>query len=341
MTNKIFSFSNKSVETIFDGHLVEILRGYADNQIVIISDENVYTAHQDIINRFQNIIVRAGELHKTQQTVDGIIQQLLAIDADKNTILIGVGGGVITDMTGYVASIYKRGVRLIQVPTTILAMTDAAIGGKNGVDVGVYKNMVGTIYQPEKIIFDYTFLTTLPREEWINGFAEIIKHACIKDAGMFEELKQYQIDDFINNHSLVADLIYRNVLIKMNIVTTDELETGDRKLLNFGHTLGHAIENICDLPHGHAISVGMIAAANFSVELSNLKKKEVDEISALLQQYHLPTSLSFDKNKTWEILLKDKKRDKTSMHFILLKSIGEGIVFPIPLTNLNELINQL
>ena len=176
-----------------------------------------------------------------------IIDELLNRSADKDTVIIGLGGGVITDIAGYVASIYKRGVPLIQVPTSILGMVDAAVGGKNGVNTAHYKNMVGTIYQPEAVIFDQELISTLPKEEWINGFAEVIKHACIKDESLFRTLQKHTIDDYFNNPVLTASLIKENVLIKTGVVLGDELETGDRMLLNFGHTLGHAIEKENDL----------------------------------------------------------------------------------------------
>ncbi len=146
------------------------------------------TAKQNL-NGWQTIVIKAGEEHKQQSTVDYIIQQLIEKEADRNTFIVGVGGGVVTDITGYAASVYMRGLKFGFVPTTILAMVDASIGGKNGVDVGVYKNLVGLIKQPEFLLFDYSLLETLPGEQWVNGFAEVIKHACIKDAGCFHSWK--------------------------------------------------------------------------------------------------------------------------------------------------------
>jgi 3-dehydroquinate synthase len=179
-----------------------------------------------------------GKPNKIQSTVDHIIEQLIELGADRKTTLLGVGGGVITDITGYVAGIFMRGVKCAFIPTTVLAMVDAAIGGKNGVDVGNYKNMVGLIRQPQFILYDFSFLKTLPKEEWVNGFAEIIKHAAIKDAIMFAELESQNLNYYRKDSAAMASLIKRNALLKTKVVISDETEQGDRKLLNFGHTFG-------------------------------------------------------------------------------------------------------
>jgi 3-dehydroquinate synthase len=340
MRKEILAFSNKQVEYLFDASFSQLALLYQRDKIVIVTDENVFKQHALKFEGFTVIKVPAGEEFKQQRTVDDIISQLLELQADKQTVLIAVGGGVVTDMTGYAASIYKRGIKLVLVPTSILAMVDAAVGGKNGVDVGPFKNMVGTVYQPDLLLFDYQFLDTLPEEEWVNGFAEIIKHACIKDAAFFEFLKSKSLPDFRNDKKLLAELIEKNVAIKTAVVLMDEFETGDRRLLNFGHTIGHAIENIYRLPHGHAISIGMVAACTLSEEINDFTSAEKQKVSNLLQQYHLPVKLSFDKDNIWDILVMDKKRSNDSMSFILLNTIGNAVVKPIPLVQLKDLINQ-
>ena len=340
MRKGVLAFSTKQVEYIFDGAFAHLAVMFQRDKMVIVTDENVFKHHKEKFKGYATIKLPAGEEFKQQRTVDDIVTQLLELHADKETVLVGVGGGVVTDMAGYAASIYKRGIKLVQVPTSILSMVDAAVGGKNGVDVGPYKNMVGTIYQPDLLLFDYHFLDTLPEEEWINGFAEIIKHACIKDVAFFEFLSAKTLADFRNDKTLLAELIEKNVGIKTSVVLNDEFETGERKLLNFGHTIGHAIENIYNLPHGHAISIGMVAACTMSEEMNNFPSAEKQKIIELLQQYHLPVALSFDKENIWEILLMDKKRTNESMSFILLNGIGNAIVKPIPLVQLKDLIDQ-
>lgn len=308
---------------------------------ILVTDENVFTAAKEKFKSWQTIVIKAGEEHKQQSTVDFIIQQLIEKEADRNSFIVGVGGGVVTDITGYAASVYMRGVKFGFVPTTILAMVDASIGGKNGVDVGPYKNLVGLIKQPDFLLFDYSLLRTLPQEQWVNGFAEVIKHACIKDAAMFDLLEKHSLNDFKIDEELLATLIERNVNIKTAVVLEDEFEKGDRKLLNFGHTLGHAIENACQLLHGHAISIGMMAAASFSGKLNGFTAEEKLRLQKLLTTYQLPTAKEFDKTKVWNLLKMDKKRASNEMNFILLNKIGEAIIKPIPLIQLEELIQNL
>ena len=170
-----YLFSQKKVSCYFDAEFSDIQELLTDQQIVIITDEVLYTHYEKEIKKFPVIKFAAGEAHKNQSIVDYIIEELIKLGAHKNTFLIGLGGGVVTDITGYIAAVYMRGLSFGLVPTTVLAMVDAAIGGKNGIDVGVYKNMIGTIRQPEFIFYDYNFLETLPTKEWVNGFAEIIK----------------------------------------------------------------------------------------------------------------------------------------------------------------------
>jgi 3-dehydroquinate synthase len=334
-------FSGKTVSYYFDAEFSLLEQIVSKEKTILITDENVFAAAKDKFNGWQTIVIKAGEEHKQQSAADFIIQQLIEKEADRNSFVVGVGGGVITDITGYAASIYMRGVKFGFVPTTILAMVDASIGGKNGVDVGPYKNLVGLIKQPEFLLFDYSLLKTLPQEQWENGFAEIIKHACIKDAEMFTLLEKYAISDFQNNTALLAELIERNANIKTAVVVEDEFEKGDRKLLNFGHTLGHAIENVYQLLHGHAISIGMMAAAIFSETLGGFKTEEKERLRNLLEKYQLPTAKEFDKQKVWSLLKMDKKRASSEMNFILLEKIGKAVIKPIPLAQLDKLIQNL
>lgn len=334
-------FSGKKVTYYFDAAFALVDEIVGAKNIVYVTDENVYNQHRSIFDSKKTIVIKAGEEFKQQSTVDYIVTELIRNEADRKTFLVGVGGGVVTDITGYAASIYMRGIRFGFVPTTILAMVDASIGGKNGVDVGVYKNLVGQIRQPDFLLFDYSMLNTLPHEHWVNGFAEIIKHACIKDASLFSLLEQSNIDTFRNSKEALAALIERNVAIKTDVVVHDEFEQGDRKLLNFGHTLGHAIENIYLLLHGHAISIGMVAAAKISEEINNFPSADIERLKAVLQQYQLPVSFAFEPDKIWEILKMDKKRNSSDMNFVLLNTIGSSVVVPIPLVQLENLIKQL
>jgi 3-dehydroquinate synthase len=245
---------------------------------------------------------------------------------------------VITDITGYVAAVYMRGLRFGFVPTSLLALVDASIGGKNGIDVGVYKNMVGVIRQPSFILHDMIFLNTLPQKEWENGFAEIIKHACIKDAAMFRQLEESTFKSYQGKKKSMCELVQRNAMIKAKVVQRDEFEKNERRLLNFGHTLGHALENQYELMHGQAVSIGMTYACHISEQLTGFK--QTGKVVRALEQYGLPTYSAFDKQKVFDVLKMDKKRERTEMNYVLLEKIGKGVVKSIPLTQLEKIISK-
>ncbi len=341
MTKAEYSFAQKKVAYYFDASFSLLKDVVPVANTVLVTDENVFAQHKEKFEGWKTIVIKAGEEHKQQPAVDYIIGELIKLEADRKTFVVGVGGGVVTDITGYAASIYMRGLQFGFVPTTVLAMVDASIGGKNGVDVGVYKNLAGLIKQPEFLLFDYSMLRTLPNEQWINGFAEIIKHACIKDATLFSILEKFTLHDFQQDETLLADIIERNVKIKTAVVVEDEFETGDRKLLNFGHTIGHAIENMHQLLHGHAISIGMVAACNLSEQLTGLHFGEAKRIVQLLAKYHLPVDIETDDEKVFQVLRMDKKRASNEMNFILLKKIGEAVIKPIELKVLQQHLKEI
>ena len=339
MKQVTYKFSNSSVDYYFDGSITYLKKIVDSKNAIIITDENVYKHHQSKFKGWNVIVLKAGEEYKIQGTVDSIIEELIAMQADRKTTLIGIGGGVVTDMTGYVASVYMRGISFGFIPTTVLAMVDASIGGKNGIDVGVYKNMVGIIRQPKFLLYDLNFLASLPHTEWENGFAEIIKHACIKDAAMFSLLDKNRLSLYQSKKVLMSELIKRNVLIKTKVVQKDEFEKAERRLLNFGHTLGHALENQYELSHGQAISIGMTYACHISEQLSGFK--QTDKVVKVLEQYGLPTYVSFNKKKAIEVLKMDKKRERKEMNYILLERVGKGIVKSIPVKVLEKLVLAL
>lgn len=336
MQQKIIRFSSASVEFFFDARF-SILRQLADQKnTVIITDENVFSFHQKKFRGWNTIVLKAGEAFKVQPTVDAIMEQLIEMKADRSTTLIGVGGGVVTDITGYVASVYMRGIRFGFVPTTLLCMVDASIGGKNGIDVGVYKNLVGTIRQPSFILHDLSFLKTLPETEWQNGFAEIIKHAAIKNAALFRELEQKEISFYRKSKKALALLVQKNALLKTKVVQQDEFETGERKLLNFGHTIGHALENQYQLSHGQAISIGMTRTAEISTAITGFRQSA--RLISLLDQYGLPTQVPFDKQKMMNVLKMDKKKQQGQINFICLEKIGKAVIHKISFDELNQLL---
>jgi 3-dehydroquinate synthase len=334
-----YKFSTSSTAYYFDGSFSHLKKIVDQKHSVIITDENVFDAHSKKFKGWNTIVLKPGEETKIQSTVDSVIEQLIDFSADRKTTLIGIGGGVITDLTGYIASVYMRGISFGFVPTSLLCMVDASIGGKNGIDVGVYKNMVGVIRQPSFILHDMTFLNTLPQKEWENGFAEIIKHACIKDAAMFRQLEANSFKTYQGKKKLIADLVRHNAIIKTKVVQQDEFEKGDRRLLNYGHTLGHALENQYELMHGQAVAIGMAYASVISENITGFK--DASRVTRLLLQYDLPTFVEFDRKKVFAVMKMDKKREKKELNYILLEKIGKGIVKPIPVDQLEKIINEL
>jgi 3-dehydroquinate synthase len=334
-----YKFSNSTTRYYFDADISYLGKLADKEQAVIVTDEHIFRAQRRKLDGWKTIVIKAGENHKIQATVDSILEQLIALGADRKTFLIGMGGGVVTDIAGFAASIYMRGIAFGFVPTSILAMVDASIGGKNGIDIGLYKNLAGTIRQPEFLLYDLSLLRSLPKQEWVNGFAEIIKHACIRDAVLFKELEKNKLSFYQNDKAALARLIRRNAVIKSSVVQKDEFENGDRRLLNFGHTLGHAIENLYGLSHGQAVSIGMVAAGMISEEFGGFT--DTGRIISTLKKYGLPTGTDFDVKKVMNVLRMDKKKIKDTMNYVLLEKIGKAVVKPIPIAQLDKLLQSI
>jgi len=299
----------------------------------IISDSNVAPLFADRVSRsvtsagFQPtlITIPAGETSKTLEQAGGICDQMIAAGLDRQSFVIGLGGGVVGDISGFVAAIFLRGIPHVQIPTTLLAMVDSSIGGKTGVNTRDGKNLLGAIHPPALVIDDVDVLKALPRREFNQGFAEIIKHAIIADAEMFTTLKDVDPEN-------LAPLIRRNIEIKSEIVAKDERDrTGERALLNFGHTVGHAIERAGDYRkflHGEAISLGIIAACDVSVKKAGLLRDQRDAIANLLRQFDLPTQLpkDFPRERIFKALPYDKKFERGKIRFVVAPRIGAAHV---------------
>lgn len=269
------------------------------------------------------LTVPPGETSKTLEQAGLICDQMIAAGLDRTSFVVGLGGGVIGDLSGFVAAIYHRGISHVQVPTTLLAMVDSSIGGKTGVNTRSGKNLIGAVHQPSLVIADTDVLQKLPARELNQGFAEIIKHAIIADREMFQSLPGL-------DRSRLGPLIRRNIEIKAGVVALDEHErTGQRALLNFGHTVGHAIERAGDYRqflHGEAISLGMMAATAVSVKRAGLSPTEQREITNLLRAFDLPTKLPahFPREKIFEALPLDKKFEGGATRFVVTPRIGQA-----------------
>ena len=335
-----FHFPSGNVECFLDRPWQEIKLLFPGKRLIIITDENLFGIYKNEFDGFDVVVIPPGEQSKKQETIDFVINELLEIEVDKGCILVGIGGGVVSDITGFVAAIYKRGLQHVLVPTSLMGMADAAIGGKNGINAGQFKNVIGTIYQPIIILYDYSFLKSLPLDEWRNGIAEIIKHACICDPSLFKMLEMYELHQLQSDVTLTASLIEKSLQIKMNIVTEDESDHGNRRILNFGHTIGHAVERMNDLPHGHAISIGMVAACGLSEKYCGLHFSEAARIVKLLARYHLPVDVETDYMSIISAIRTDKKRSDTFIHFILIEKIGKAIIHPIEIAFLEKHLNE-
>lgn len=324
MDTRAIPYGNSETIFYFDGNSNDLKALIGHRRAIFLTDEQVVACHPKVTEGFPTICVPSGEGSKSFEKVKEVIDKLMSLDVDRKALLIGLGGGVVCDLAGFVAGIYKRGIDCAFIPTSVLAMVDAAVGGKNGINAGAYKNMIGLIRQPEFIFYDYSLLQSLPEEEWINGFAEIIKHACIADKGMFEKLSRHTLQDFRENMDLVAALIRDNALLKASIVQQDENESNLRKKLNFGHTLGHAIERLCHLKHGFAVAVGMAFAAEISEKEWGFADKQ--RVEAILKQYGLPSKMDYDARPVLELMQADKKRTGETIDFVLLKNLGNAVI---------------
>ncbi len=309
---------------------------------VIITDENVGRIYSEKFPPCEVIEISTGEKIKNIETLQYVYGKLLDCEADRSVFIIGVGGGIVCDIAGFVASTYLRGVRFGFVSTTLLSQVDASVGGKNGVNFRGYKNMIGNFNQPEFVICDMNLLKTLPKREVLCGFGEIAKHAFIGDVGMCDFLEQNYRKALDLDHEVISKLVYDSVMIKSKVVNRDEKEAGERKKLNFGHTFGHAIEKTTDtLLHGEAISVGMVVAANLSVERSLLSRQDAERIKVLLARLELPVTLETDRERMIDAIKRDKKREGDYIDFVLLEGIGRSVLEKISIKELQEVVFDL
>jgi len=302
----------------------------------IITDSNVAPLFADRVKQSLTsagfcvtlITIPAGEKSKTLKQAGAICDQMIAAGLDRQSFVVGLGGGVVGDISGFVAAIYHRGIPHVQIPTTLLAMVDSSIGGKTGVNTRDGKNLIGAIHHPLLVIDDLDVLKSLPRREFNQSFAEIIKHAVIADAKMFRTLQSWKATEAV----ALQRLIKRNIEIKSRIVAKDERDrTGERALLNFGHTVGHAIERAGDYRkflHGEALSLGIIAACAVSVKKAGLTPDQRDAIVDLLRQFELPTTLpkNFPRKKIFDALKFDKKFEGGKVRFVVTPKIGTAHV---------------
>jgi len=323
---------------ILDRVMLLIAKNHKVARYVIVTDSNVNRLYgqtmQDGMERAglkaSVIEIPAGESSKNISVVMDVAGRLLAQGADRETMLVALGGGVVGDLTGFIASVYMRSVPYIQVPTTLIGQLDSAIGGKTAVDLPQGKNLLGTFYQPCAVFADVNFLDTLPDREFCNGLAEMIKYGIIEDENLFRRLEEDMDSVISRDPALLIKIIETCCRIKKSIVEIDEREHGLRRILNFGHTLGHALEAASEykLSHGEGVALGMIAAARLSTMMNYLPVEESDRIKSVIAKAGLPTTIdaAFAADEVIRRFRADKKKKDDVIHFVLIKKIGMPFV---------------
>ncbi len=311
--------------------------GFKDRKIAVITDTNVEKLYakevceclSEVSDTVVSYAIPAGESNKNLDEIRKIYEFLIERHFDRHDLLIALGGGVVGDMCGFTAATYLRGVSFVQVPTTLLAQTDSSIGGKTGVDLGGVKNMVGAFYMPRLVYMNVNTLNTLSDRQYASGFAEVMKHGLIKDQNFYTWLieNMYEIND--KEPDILLEMVMRSCEIKRAVVEKDPTEKGERALLNFGHTLGHAIEKYMnfEMYHGECVALGAIAAAFISWKRQLISMEEYYEIRDMFVPFNLPISIdSVDKEAILDITKSDKKSDSGKIKFVLLKKIGKAFI---------------
>ena len=326
---------------ILIGESLENVKKYLPHdRVIIITDENVSRLYKDEFPDFPVITIGAGEKIKTIDTVGEITDEFIRLGVDRGSFILGIGGGVVCDIAGFVASIYMRGLGFGYVSTTLLSQVDASVGGKTGVNFRGYKNMLGSFRQPEFVLCDADMLKTLPEQDYRSGFAEVVKYGVIKDRELFNYLSNHH--DEIKNREMafLSKIVSDSIKIKAGVVRKDPTEQGYRRILNFGHTFGHAIESVFGLTHGESVSLGMIIASDISVKNGLLNKKETGYLKKLLSDLNLIDQTKYDYARLASAIDKDKKKNKDMIHFVCITSIGVAKIIPVAVEELKTFIRD-
>ncbi|PKM95941.1 MAG: 3-dehydroquinate synthase [Firmicutes bacterium HGW-Firmicutes-1] len=333
---------NKNYEIIFnnnfEGLLHEIKKlNITISKIAIITDDHVGPLYYDQVKECLRTLYPEiycftflhGEKSKNLNTISDIYAFMIEQKLDRKSLVIALGGGVVGDMAGFAAATYMRGIKFIQVPTTLLSQVDSSVGGKTGVDFNGYKNIVGAFYQPELVYINTRTLKSLPKNEFCSGMGEVIKHGLILDQNYYNEIEKNR-DHILNlDHDILQTLIYNSCKIKSQIVSEDEKEEGCRALLNFGHTVGHAIERLknFELLHGECISIGFVAALHISEQLGHITEVTINRVIDLLKAFELPTAVvGLEPIDIYNEMFHDKKTSSNQLNFVLLTEIGKSYI---------------
>lgn len=320
------------------GENIEELLGDSGRRVIIVTDANVHLHNRAFIDSFDHILVGQGESSKTFKTVEEVCRKLLELNADRSTFLLGVGGGIVTDITGFVAATFMRGIDFGFIATTLLSQVDASVGGKNGVNLDGYKNIMGVIVQPEFVICDPAMLRTLPEREFRSGLAEIIKAGIIADPELFAMFERYSFEEIRKNTDIIKDMIKRAVKVKADIVRCDEREMGERRKLNLGHTFAHAMEkSLPTFSHGEAVAAGLIQICGAAVKMGKLSPHDSERIENVVDKMGLPTSYPIETRRLLTAVKYDKKKDKDIIRLVIPLSIGECDIVSVSLDEVESL----
>lgn len=309
-----------------------VSRFLPEKDVVIITDHNVNRLYGDKFPDMPVFSVEPGEGSKKLEVIEQLADDLLEAGIDRSGFVLAIGGGVVCDVAGFLAAIYMRGIGCGYVSTTLLSQVDASTGGKNGVNLGTVKNMLGTIRQPEFVICDTALLKTLSEEEYLSGLSELIKTAVIGDSVLFELIEKGFNEIMSRDPDLLAGLIAKSVRFKGLVVSEDEKEAGLRRILNFGHTYGHAIELQKGLKHGFAVASGMELATAYSYEKKYIVREEMDRIISLLKRFRLTGENDLTDDELEKLVIHDKKKSGAYIHFIFTHGIGKAEVEKIPVS---------
>lgn len=324
----------KDLKDYFGEYIKTIFNG---KKVAIITDDNLNDIYGDSIKKnienkgfeVEVISVKPGEKSKSFDTLPGIYDKLLDFQLTRSDLIIALGGGVVGDLAGFVASTFLRGVSFIQIPTSLLAQVDSSVGGKVAVDLERGKNLVGSFYHPKLVLIDPNMLGTLPEKFFNDGLGEVIKYGCIKSENLFKKLENFKNKEDLKEN--IGDIIYECCNIKREVVENDEKDLGERMVLNFGHTLGHAIEQIYNYEtysHGEAVAIGMNMISKIAEEKNLTQKGTAKRIEHLLKKYGLSINVNIeDNNLAKEAIKLDKKNLNGSLNLILLKDIGESYIY--------------
>lgn len=313
----------------------------AGKKVVIITDENIARLYPSLLEGYPVVTFGLGEKNKTLQSLDTIFAEFVKLEVDRSWFVLGIGGGIVCDVTGFAASSYMRGLPFGFISTTLLSQVDASVGGKNGVNFQGYKNMIGVFAQPDFVICDVEMLKTLDKKEFIAGFAEIIKAGIIRNPELFDFLEKHYNEALNFDVKVLEKVIYNAVEIKAQVVQNDEKEKGERRILNFGHTFAHSIEKNTGMLHGEAVSIGMLLAANVSVKLKLIQSFDAKRIESILKSYQLPVKMDIEKSKIYDALLKDKKREGEFINLVLINRIGNAVIQKVSVKDMEEIVNDV